>query len=59
LNLDVLCFDVRDSGLIRLNGMFPVTGLTRELASGDKGKQHTLTGITAAKKIFSITTTKN
>jgi hypothetical protein len=30
LNLDVSCFDVRDSGLIRLDGMFPVTGLTRE-----------------------------
>jgi len=34
--------------------MFPLTGSTRELASGDHGKQHTLTGITAAKKIIFI-----
>ncbi len=39
--------------------MFPLTGSTRELASGDHGKQHTLTGITAAKKLISFTTTKN
>jgi hypothetical protein len=32
-------FDVCDPVFIRLDGMFPLTGSTRELASGDHGKQ--------------------
>ena len=50
----ISCFDVCDLVFIGLDGMFPLTGSTRELASGDQGKQHTLTGITAAKKITFI-----